>query len=105
MHSTLNRTCPHSTSLSAKRTTVKAEVLIGRQSLVSLGFFTKTNYTFIQFTAGLDALEPDSTKQFVSIALIVSLALPGIVAVVALIFILKRRLSPSHSSSYDVIED
>ncbi|CAF1381874.1 unnamed protein product [Adineta steineri] len=58
------------------------------------GFFTKTNYTFIQFTAGLDLLEPDSTQQFVTIALIVSLALPVIVGVIAIIFMIKRRFSP-----------
>ncbi|CAF4594728.1 unnamed protein product, partial [Rotaria sp. Silwood2] len=42
------------------------------------GFFAKSNYTFIQFTAGLDILEADSVKKFVTIALIASLVLPGL---------------------------
>ena len=83
----------------------KLSSVVSTSSVYTLGFFMKTNYTFIQFTAGLDALEPDSTKQFVSIALIVSLALPGIVGVIALIFIVTRRMSPSHASSYEVIEN
>jgi len=78
--------------------------------LVSLGqasdgFFAKTNYTFIQFTAGLDVLEPDSTKAFVTVALIISLALPGLVAIIAGIFIIKRRFSKQPTSSYNAIDD
>ena len=69
------------------------------------GFFAKTNYTFIQLTAGLDSLEMDSMKQFITLALIVSLALPCIVAFIALIFIFKRRCARQNVSSYDVIED
>ncbi|CAF1019509.1 unnamed protein product [Rotaria sordida] len=69
------------------------------------GFFAKTNYTFIQFTAGLDYLEPDSTKVFVTVALIASLALPALVAIVALIFILRRRFSRQTQSSYNAIDD
>ncbi|CAM4772897.1 unnamed protein product [Rotaria magnacalcarata] len=68
------------------------------------GFFTKTNYTFIQFAAGLDVLQPDSTTKFVSVALIASLALPGIVAIIAVIFIIKRRVSQQAASSYDAID-
>ncbi|CAF4957246.1 unnamed protein product [Rotaria socialis] len=68
------------------------------------GFFTKTNYTFIQFAAGLDVLQPDSTTKFVSVALIASLALPGIVAIIAVIFIVKRRVSQQAASSYDAID-
>ncbi|CAF4150808.1 unnamed protein product, partial [Rotaria sordida] len=41
------------------------------------GFFAKLNYTFIQFIAGLDILEVDSIKQFVTILFIISLLLPG----------------------------
>jgi len=70
-----------------------------------IGFFAKTNYTFIQFTAGLDLLEPDSTQEFVIIALIVSLALPAVVAVIALIVILRRKFSQQSPSSYGAIED
>ncbi|CAF0772024.1 unnamed protein product [Adineta ricciae] len=62
------------------------------------GFFTKTNYTFVQFTAGLDLLEPDSTAGFVTVALIVSLALPAIVGVTAVIFMIKRKVSPPSST-------
>ncbi|CAF0906118.1 unnamed protein product [Rotaria sp. Silwood1] len=69
------------------------------------GFFAKSNYTFIQFTAGLDILEVDSVKQFVRIALIVSLVLPGLVAFIAVIFIIKHRCSKRNISSYDVIQD
>ncbi|CAF3301740.1 unnamed protein product, partial [Rotaria sp. Silwood2] len=68
---------------------------------VNDGFFAKTNYTFIQFTAGIEYLETDSTKVFVTVALIASLALPGLVAIIALIFILKRRFTRQSSSSYD----
>ncbi len=70
-----------------------------------IGFFAKTNYTFIQFTAGLDLLEPDSTQEFVTIALIVSLALPAAVAVIALIFFLRRKFFEQSPSSYGAIED
>ena len=71
-----------------------------------LGFFKKYNYTFVQFTAGLDELEVDSTKQFVSIALIVSLALPALVGLIALIFVLKRRFtSERYVSNYDTISN
>lgn len=63
------------------------------------GFFTKTNYGFIQFTAGLDILEPDATAQFVTVALIISLALPAIVGAIALIVMLKRRISNQSSNS------
>jgi hypothetical protein len=69
------------------------------------GFFAKTNYTFIQLTSGLDILEMDSIKQFITLALILSLALPCLVAFIALIFIFKRRCTRQNVSSYDVIED
>ncbi|CAF2439514.1 unnamed protein product [Rotaria sp. Silwood2] len=69
------------------------------------GFFAKSNYTFIQFTAGLDILEADSVKKFVTIALIASLVLPGLVAFIAILFIIKRQCSMRHISSYDVIQD
>ncbi|CAF3422962.1 unnamed protein product, partial [Rotaria sp. Silwood2] len=72
---------------------------------VNDGFFAKTNYTFIQFTAGIEYLETDSTKVFVTVALIASLALPGLVAIIAFIFILKRRFTRQSSSSYDAIDD
>jgi hypothetical protein len=70
-----------------------------------IGFFAKSNYSFIQFTAGLDTLEMDSVKQFVIFALLLSLALPALIAVIALIFIIKRRYSQQNLSSYDVIQD
>jgi hypothetical protein len=69
------------------------------------GFFAKTNYSFIQLTSGLDILEMDSIKQFITLALILSLALPCLVAFIALIFIFKRRCTRQNVSSYDVIED
>ncbi|CAF0879835.1 unnamed protein product [Rotaria sordida] len=69
------------------------------------GFFAKSNYTFIQFTAGLDILEADSIKQFVTIAFIVSLLLPGLIAFIAVIFIIKRQCSKRNISSYDIIQD
>jgi hypothetical protein len=70
---------------------------------MKIGFFKASNYSFIQFTAGLDILKPDSTTQFVTIGLIISLALPAIVAIIALIFMVKRRLSKQTSSSYNMI--
>jgi hypothetical protein len=70
-----------------------------------IGFFVKSNYTFVQFTAALDTLPMDSIKQFVTLALIFSLALPCLVAFIAVIFIIKRRCSRPNISSYDVIED
>ena len=73
---------------------------------LSLGFFKKYNYTFVQFTVGLDQLEPDSTKQFVSIALIISLALPALVGLIAVIFFVKRRCSSERFvSNYDTISN
>lgn len=69
------------------------------------GFFIKTNYSFTQFAAGLDMLEPDSTAQFVTIALVVSLALPALVAVIAIIVMLKRRISNQSNSNYRNIND
>jgi hypothetical protein len=47
----------------------------------------------------------DSIKQFVTLALIFSLALPCLVGFIAVIFIIKRRCSRPNISSYDVIED
>ena len=70
-----------------------------------IGFFVKENYTFIQLTAGLGYLEADSTKVFITIALITSLALPGLVGIIAFMFIVKRRFSQSSSSSYDPIDN
>ncbi|CAF1985250.1 unnamed protein product [Rotaria magnacalcarata] len=69
------------------------------------GFFAKSNYTFIQLTAGLEILKVDSIKKFVTIALVVSLALPITVALIAAICIIKRQCSRQNISSYDVIED
>ncbi|CAF0735873.1 unnamed protein product [Adineta ricciae] len=69
------------------------------------GFFVKSNYSFIQFTAGLDILEMDSIKQFVTLALVFSLLLPCLVAFIALIFIMKRRCSRSNTAGYDAIDD
>lgn len=65
----------------------------------------KSNYSFVQFTAGLDVLETDSIKQFITLALILSLALPCLVALIAFILILKRRCSRPPASSYDPIDD
>ncbi|CAF1158275.1 unnamed protein product [Adineta steineri] len=69
------------------------------------GFFTKSNYTFIQFTAGLEILQTDSIKQFVTLALLLSLAIPCLVAVIAFIFIMKRRCTRQNTTSYDIIDD
>ncbi|CAF0837561.1 unnamed protein product [Rotaria sordida] len=69
------------------------------------GFFAKLNYTFIQFIAGLDILEVDSIKQFVTILFIISLLLPGLIAFIAVIFIIKRQCSKRNISSYDIIQD
>jgi len=71
------------------------------------GFFAKSNYTFVQFTAALNDLETDSTQMFVTVALIISLALPALVAVIALILFLKRRFSSSSPtfSNYDTLRD
>lgn len=57
------------------------------------GFFAKTNYAFVQFTAGLDRLEPDSVASFVTIAAIVSFALPVVVGIIAAVFIIRRKFS------------
>lgn len=70
-----------------------------------IGFFAKSNYSFIQFTAGLDILEMDAIKRFVTMALIVSLAIPSFVAFIALVCVIKRQCSRQHISSYDVIQD
>lgn len=70
-----------------------------------VGFFAKSNYTFIQFTAGLDILESDATQMFVTVALIVSLALPSLVAIIAIICVLQRRCSQRNLSGYDIIQD
>lgn len=73
---------------------------------LSLGFFKKYNYTFVQFTVGLDQLEPDSSARFVSIALIISLALPTLVGLIAVIFFVKRRCSSErYASNYDTISN
>ncbi|UJR26977.1 hypothetical protein I4U23_008284 [Adineta vaga] len=69
------------------------------------GFFVKSNYSFIQMTAGLDILEMDSVTRFITLALFLTLLLPGLVAIIALIFIMKRRYSRSDTTGYDVIED
>lgn len=63
-----------------------------------LGFFKKENYGFLQFAAGLDDLQPDATAQFVTIAVIVSFALPVLVAIIAVILFLKRKFSTSKRS-------
>lgn len=47
----------------------------------------------------------DSIKQFVTLALIFSLALPALVALIAFIFIMKRRCTKPTVSSYDPIDD
>lgn len=70
-----------------------------------IGFFSKENYGFIQFTAGLDKLEPDATAVFITVALIISLALPATVAIIALIVTLRRRFSKQSSNSYNAIRD
>jgi len=69
------------------------------------GYFIKSNYSFVQLTAGLDILEVDSIKQFIALALILTLALPVLVAFIAIIFIIKRRRSQQNISSYDPIDD
>jgi glucan phosphoethanolaminetransferase (alkaline phosphatase superfamily) len=73
--------------------------------LIIIGYFAKSNYTFVQLTAGLDTLEMDSIKKYITLALILSLALPGLVGLIAIIFIIKRRCSTQNVSSYDAIED
>ena len=70
-----------------------------------IGFFAKTNYSFIQLTAGLDTLEVDSIKYLITLALIFSLALPALVAFIALIFIIKRQCTKPSISGYDAIQD
>jgi hypothetical protein len=48
----------------------------------------------------------DSTAQFITLGLICSLALPILVAFIAILFILKRRYcSQPNISSYDPIDD
>lgn len=70
------------------------------------GFFKKENFGFLQFTAGLDKLEPDQTGHFVTVAVIVSFALPLIVGIIAAIFILKRKISGESSNvTYREIND
>lgn len=61
--------------------------------LFVVGFFLKENYGFLQFSAGLDDLQPDATAKFVTAAVIVSFALPILVGAIAVIIILKRRFS------------
>ncbi len=68
-----------------------------------IGFFSKANYGFIQFTVGLDSLKPDATIGFVIVGLIVSFGLPIIVAIIAVIFVFKRRLSKQSSNGYNAI--
>lgn len=71
-----------------------------------IGFFSKENYGFLQFTAGLDELQPDATAQFVTVAVVVSFALPVLVAIIAIIIILKRRFSHQPSRiAYDEINN
>jgi hypothetical protein len=71
-----------------------------------LGFFTKTNYTFIQLTAGLDIIQLDSTKNAIVLALIVTLALPSLVASIAFLAIVKRRCTiDRQNDDYDSIDD
>ncbi len=70
-----------------------------------LGFFIKSNYSFVQLTAGLDLLERDSITKFVALALTISLALPTLVAAIAIIFIIKRRCTRETITSYDPIDD
>ncbi len=71
-----------------------------------IGFFKKENFGFLQFTAGLDKLEPDQTGHFVTVAVIVSFALPLIVGIIAAIFILKRKISGESSNvTYREIND
>lgn len=47
----------------------------------------------------------DSITQFVTLALILTLALPALVAIIAFIFIMKRRCTQQNVSSYDPIDD
>ena len=67
--------------------------------LFVLGYFSKTGYAFVQFTAGLDKLQPDSVAGFVTVAAIVSFALPVLVGIVAGIFMLRRRFAANSSNN------
>lgn len=69
------------------------------------GFFIKTNYSSFQLTAGLDMLEIDSVQQFILLALVICIALPTLVAVIACVFICKRRCSQRRAEGYDAIND
>jgi len=69
------------------------------------GFFIKTNYSSFQLTAGLDMLEIDSVQEFILLALIICLTLPALVALIACIFICKRRCSQQRAEGYDPIND
>lgn len=71
-----------------------------------LEYFVSTNYSFIQLSAGVDTLELDSTEEFIAIGLLISVSLPFLVSIVAIILIIRRRCSrPVEPTSYDPIYD
>lgn len=77
-------------------------MIIGR----CLEYFVSTNYSFIQLSAGVDTLELDSTEEFIAIGLLISVSLPFLVSIVAIILIIRRRCSrPVEPTSYDPIYD
>ncbi|CAF0729854.1 unnamed protein product [Didymodactylos carnosus] len=69
------------------------------------GFFKKTNYTFIQITAGLGEPVLDSTKLFVTLAVTIGLGLPALVALMAIIIAVRRRYTRRAASTYEPISD
>ena len=69
-----------------------------------LEFFINTNYSFIQFTAGLDALDIDAITQYIALALAITIALPALVSSIAILFIIKRRCTREKPSGYDPID-
>lgn len=67
-------------------------------------YFIHTNYSFIQLSVGLDILKPDSTDEFVALGLLISIALPFLVTLIAIILIIRRRCSrPVETTPYDRI--
>ena len=69
------------------------------------GFFSKTNYSFVQLTAGLDLLESDSTRNYITYACVVTLLLPGLVTTIALIVIVRQQCCLAKRDPYDDFDD